>query len=225
MCLVLSKILGIGTAERNWKQVKLIKTGQCSNIHADKCKKQVTLYGQNQQLRARARVAKLSSVGKLWEDGDFKTLKMDLYCKDMMEALEIDATQSKKILQNWQEMKEKKKLGPQEGILLHEWLKKKYVGFNLNENEGKYRVLTVHTLEFRNEGRNKRYMLVCVLDDFDKTLEDDDEANKGKFDLWDFHPAMYDCFRMYYDEFGDQDCVTLYEKGGQCDSKEEEEDE
>ena len=79
-CLVLSKILGIGTAERNWKQVKLIKTGQCSNIHADKCKKQVTLYGQNQQLRARVRAANLSLVGKLWEDGDFKTLKTDLYC-------------------------------------------------------------------------------------------------------------------------------------------------
>ena len=30
---------------------------------------------------------------------------------------------------------------------------------------------------------------------------------------------------MYYDEFGDQDCVTLYEKGGKFDSKEEEVDE
>ena len=59
VCLVLSKILGIGTAECNWKQVKLIKTGQRSTIHADKCKKQVTLYRQNQKLRAQARVAKL----------------------------------------------------------------------------------------------------------------------------------------------------------------------
>ena len=86
-------------------------------------------------------------------------------------------------------------------------------------------MFTVYTLEFRNEGCNKRYMLVCVLDDFNKTLEVDDEANKGKFDLWDFCPAKYDCFCMYYDEFGDQDRVTLYEKGGQCDSKEEEDDE
>ena len=142
-----------------------------------------------------------------------------------MEALEIDATQPKKILRNWQEMKEKKKLGPQGDILLRKWLKKKYVGFKLNENEGNYRVITVYTLEFRNEGHNKRYMLVCVLGDFDETLEFDDEANEGKFDLWDFCPATYDCFRMYYDEFGDQDRVTLYEKSGQCDSEEEEDDE
>ena len=83
----------------------------------------------------------------------------------------------------------------------------------------------MYSLEFRNYGCNKRYMLVCVLDDFNETLEVEDEANECKFDLWDFYPATYDCFRMYYDEFGDQDCVTLYEKGGQCDSKEEEDDE
>jgi hypothetical protein len=33
----------------------------------------------------------------------------------MMEALEIDATQPKKILWNWQETKKKKKLGPRGG--------------------------------------------------------------------------------------------------------------
>jgi hypothetical protein len=151
-------------------------------------------------------------------------MKMDLYCKDMMEVLEVDATQPKMILQNWHERKEKKKLGPQGDILLCDWLKKKYVGFKLNENKGNYQVFTVHSLEFKNEGRNKRYMLICVLDNFDETLEVDDEANKGKFDLWDFCPATYDCFHMYYNEFGDQDCVTLYEKGGQCDSNKEEED-
>jgi hypothetical protein len=31
-CLVLSKILGIGTAERNWKQVKKIKDRDHSNL-------------------------------------------------------------------------------------------------------------------------------------------------------------------------------------------------
>lgn len=43
-CLVLSKILGVGTAKQNWKQVKLInKSGQWSNISPEKCKKQVPL--------------------------------------------------------------------------------------------------------------------------------------------------------------------------------------
>jgi hypothetical protein len=36
VCLVLSKILGIGTAEQNWKQVKAVKSGQRVNTTIDK---------------------------------------------------------------------------------------------------------------------------------------------------------------------------------------------
>ncbi len=72
----------MGTAEQNWKQVKMIKAGQRSSISSDKTKKQVTLYGQNCQLKADSRAHKLSSAGKLWGEDDFKTMKMDLYCKD-----------------------------------------------------------------------------------------------------------------------------------------------
>ena len=35
-CLVLSKILGIGTAERNWKQVKKVKKGDRAKTGVDK---------------------------------------------------------------------------------------------------------------------------------------------------------------------------------------------
>jgi hypothetical protein len=77
------KMFGIGTAEQNWKQVKLIKSRQCSSILPEKCRKQVTLYGQNQQLKALTRAIKLSLVGKFLEDEDFKTMKMDMYCRNM----------------------------------------------------------------------------------------------------------------------------------------------
>ncbi len=58
----------------------------------------MTLYGQSQQHKACARVEKLSSVGKLWEDADFKTMKMDLYCKDMWEALEVGAKDPRRMV-------------------------------------------------------------------------------------------------------------------------------
>jgi hypothetical protein len=35
-CLVLSKIVWIGTAERNWKQVKKVKKGDCAKTGVDK---------------------------------------------------------------------------------------------------------------------------------------------------------------------------------------------
>jgi hypothetical protein len=64
-CLVLSKILGIGTPESNWKQVKAVKSGQGVNTGIDKMKKQVLIYAQYQQTHAQARMTKLAAAGKL----------------------------------------------------------------------------------------------------------------------------------------------------------------
>jgi hypothetical protein len=220
-CLVLSKILGIGTSERNWKQVKLMKSGQRSNTHPERCKKQVALYGIYQQTKARARAAKLSSVGKLWEDADFKTLKMDEYCKDMVEELDLDERPPFKMFRNWQETWERKPLGPAGDVLLHERLKVKYIGFKLNENEGDYRIFTVHAIEFKRETRRKFYQIVGVTKDFDTNLSiEENEVNH--YDVWEFCSDTYDCFRVYYDENAEEERVTVYEKGGVCDSEDEE---
>jgi hypothetical protein len=101
-CLVLSKILGIGTVKQNWKQVKYIKLGLRSHTDTDKVKKQAALYGQYQQVKACARQSKLSSAGKLWEENDFKSLKMDRYCKDMWRSLNEDKI-LRRMIRNWQE--------------------------------------------------------------------------------------------------------------------------
>ena len=89
-CLVLSKILGIGTVERNWKQVKDVKSGQHVNTTIDKTKKQVLVYPKYQQMRAQARHCKLSSAGKLWDDSDFASMKMDQYCKEIKDSLDAN---------------------------------------------------------------------------------------------------------------------------------------
>ena len=54
-CLVLSKILGTGTAERHWKLVKEAKKGQRNNIKTEKLDKQVHIYGVHGQARAKIR--------------------------------------------------------------------------------------------------------------------------------------------------------------------------
>ena len=43
-CLMLSKILVIGTTKRNWKQVKAMKSGQQVNTSIDRARKQVSNY-------------------------------------------------------------------------------------------------------------------------------------------------------------------------------------
>jgi hypothetical protein len=89
-CLVLSKILGIGTAEHNWKQVKKIKKWDRMNTGIEKCTKMVLVYGQYQQQRVEAKLAKLSAVGKLWEEADFECMKIDEYCSNLLQGLDKD---------------------------------------------------------------------------------------------------------------------------------------
>ena len=93
-CLVLSKILGIGTAEGNWKQVKAVKSGQQLNTTICKTMKQVLIYAQYQQAQAQAKMINCATAGKLWGENDFTSLKMDQYCKYIKESLEVEATPS-----------------------------------------------------------------------------------------------------------------------------------
>ncbi len=64
-CLTLSKILGIGTVEQNWKQVKAVKSGQWVNTTMTKTTKQVSMYAQYQQACAQAKMTNQATDGKL----------------------------------------------------------------------------------------------------------------------------------------------------------------
>jgi hypothetical protein len=61
------------------------------------------------------------------------------------------------MFKNWQETWEKKMLGPSGDVMVHEKLKVKYVGFNLDENEGKQWIFTIHTIQFVRESQRKYY--------------------------------------------------------------------
>ena len=90
------KILRIGSAERNWKQVKKIKREDCVQTGIDKPAKQVLVYAQY-QLRGKLHKTALWCAGKLWEDTDFDCMKMDAYCKDLQEEATNANLQNKPI--------------------------------------------------------------------------------------------------------------------------------
>jgi hypothetical protein len=90
-CLVLSKILGIGTAKRNWKQVKKIKYRNCANLGNEVTAEKTNIYGQYQQVKSRNRDDQRSSVGMLWTEEDLHCMKMDVFCADIADSLNTDA--------------------------------------------------------------------------------------------------------------------------------------
>jgi hypothetical protein len=90
-CLVLSKILGIGTAKRNWKQVKMIKYGDRANLGSEVTAKITNVYGKYQQVKLRNRDDQRSSVGRLWTEEDLHCMKMDVFYADIVVSLDMDA--------------------------------------------------------------------------------------------------------------------------------------
>jgi hypothetical protein len=90
-CLVLSKILGIGTAKCNWKQVKKIEVGGCSHLGPESTSKITNVYGQYQQVKTRKRYDQRSSVGRLWIEEDLYCMKMDVFYADIADSLDKDA--------------------------------------------------------------------------------------------------------------------------------------
>ena len=166
-CLVTSMILGIGTAERNWKQYKKIKSGERTNLHPEAAKKITCIYGSYQQTKARKRISKLSVAGKLWSDDDFHCLKMDEFCGDLARSLDDDAKQrARKPFRNWRERWEMpvKGIPPSGDPLLHEKLKNKYDGVMLLYDGVRY---CIHDVVFEKKRGENRYLLLGINDSFE----------------------------------------------------------
>ena len=81
---------------------------------------------------------KLSTAGKLWEDEDFQSMKMDAFCKEIRDLLEEEVVEEEEeqpvwIPRLWKEKWEKKKLGPQGNQILEAHQMNKYSGLKLCE--------------------------------------------------------------------------------------------
>jgi hypothetical protein len=178
-CLVLSKILGIGTAERNWKQVMAMKSGQHVNTAIDKTRKQVLVYVQYQQMRVQSRAMTLSSAGKLWEDEDFEGMKMDAFCKEIQMSLEEEVKENEpvQILRLWKERWEQKKVGPQGNQLLEARLMNRYGGLKFCDIDRDNRVITGHKMVFFKQRGNNSYHVFATLPGYDPNIGDHDKPN------------------------------------------------
>jgi hypothetical protein len=216
-CLVLSKILGIGTAERNWKQVKAVKSGQRVNTTMDKTMKQVLIYAQYQQARAHAKTNNRATAGKLWDEGDFESMKMDLYCKDLKETVAEETIPTRHV-RLWMEGWESHVKGSQEDVRLRERLMQKYENLKLYDKDNDNQLLTCHRAYFQKKRGANRYCIFAVMEGYDPNKDDLDEGNYEFWTLWELDEALYDCIRDYYTANPGEDSVVMYEKDNGVDS-------
>jgi hypothetical protein len=129
-CFVPSKILGIGTAKCNRKQVKKIMYGDHANL-GNKVTGKITnvVYGQYQQVKACNRDDQRSSVDRVWTEEDLHCMKMDVFCADIADSLNTDARiRNMRTFRNWNKdwQQPSKGVGPRDDAVLEERLKKKF---------------------------------------------------------------------------------------------------
>jgi hypothetical protein len=153
-CLVLSKILGIRTAKRNWKQVKKIKYGDCANLGNKVTAKITNVYGQYQQVKLYNRDDQRSSVGRLWTAKDLHCMKMDVFCADIVVLLDTDARIQKiTAFRNWNKdwQQPLKGVGPRGDAVLEERLMKIFLGIKLIYKE---KLFWIHLVKFKKKKRH-----------------------------------------------------------------------
>ncbi len=111
-CRVCSKILGIGSAERSWGDVKTLKNGKRSHLSSEHVKKQATIFGASciEMAKYQRGFESSSDVSssplKFWRDDDFGVIGK----KDGDEKME---TKPKRVfrayIEDWEEQATKKR--------------------------------------------------------------------------------------------------------------------
>ncbi len=154
-CLVISKILRIGTAKRNCKQVKKIKYGDPANLGNKVTAKITNVYGQYQQAKLCNRDDQRSSVGRLWTEEDLHCTKMDVFYADIVVSLDMDARiQNMRTFCNWNKdwQQPLKGMGPRGDAVLEERFKKNFLGIKLMY---KQKLFWIHLVKFEKKtGQN-----------------------------------------------------------------------
>ena len=140
-CRVTSKIIGIGSAERNWGDVKHLKSGKRSHISAKTLEKQATIYG-----RSCVEIARISREVKNEDNVHQENLFFD--DEDLAEIIKIpkedldNIVPRRRTFNGWKETWEtstKKKCPEIEKRLL-----KKYGGMKLKDADNNDIVLTIN---------------------------------------------------------------------------------
>jgi len=206
-CLVTSKILGIGSAERCWGDVKRIKSGQRSHLQGNKTAMQGTLYGSYCMEKARIRREtnlkhKTRAPVTFWEDSDFEDLGLSRYGVDIRTV--TGARKPTRIIRLWLEDWElaaiKQKDPAAEARLLE-----KYGGIKWVDIDVKGRRKPIYTAHHgkmswdKDSARKEQgWTVLGTLPGFDfdpsVKLEEQDDY------WWPWSPgdALFTCIRTYY---------------------------
>jgi len=198
-CRVCSKIVGMGSAERNWGDVKHLKSAKRSHLGQEAVEKQATIFGAScmEYADMKREYAKNNSkeAYKFWDDDDFdeefnmlvettsKSIQSQRFIKCYIEEWESESIKKKNDLS-------KKKLLVKYGGLEFEDLD--------HRNRSLYRI-------DKDDMVFKTRVGWCVTAYLVGGTRDD-------FDVWAIDSGLHDCLATYYTKHPNKNVVPLIRK-------------
>ena len=104
--------------------------------------------------------------GKLWTEEDFHSMKMDYFCGNIAESLDVVEKQCRlRIFHNWYKgWQAFYDNGPRGNGILEEQLKKKCIGIKISYQDSNF---WIHEVEFIQKKGNNHYVLIAINKDYE----------------------------------------------------------
>jgi hypothetical protein len=150
-------------------------------------------------------------------------MKMDEYCKEIEDALEVDKGIQKgkiRVVKTWVEGWEKRVLGPSGEYIFEARLIRKYGGLKWFDPDNNVR-FTAHPnkMYFEKRHGNNRYLILGILDGFNLDCDENHESNVNLWEPWHLSNDFFVQVTLYYKDASDVLCYS--KEPNVCESDEE----
>jgi len=205
-CVVTSKIIGIGNAERQWRDVKQLKQGQRSHLSSSAVRMQATLYGDHcAKVAAVRRDRIIAAKGQskkglcLWEDKDLDACGLDAFGIDIEKQIEKTKPSKKIQFKCWREEWEDENAKTKDPVITQKFLLKyKHISWLDIDNDV---ILTHHPKEMAWASAKPAGIAAFGLKEgYDMEL-DKTEDQVDHYEIWVLNEDFYDCVTEFYKRF------------------------
>lgn len=191
-CRVCSKILGIGSAERSWGDVKHNKIGKRTSLSGDAVKKQATIYGAScvEAADLRRKIVVGSKPYRFWDDEDFDKC-LEESSKENKEETQKPDRIFRAFIEDWEVECIKKKDPTHEAKLL-----KKYGGLELFDidEDSNARISETELNWSRPSRKGGGYMVTVYDDKWDGDITTAEEHCQS----WVINTDLILCIKTFY---------------------------
>jgi len=200
-CVVTSKIAGIGSTERQWRDVKMLKNGQRAHLSSSAVRIQATLYGDHCARQAgikRDRILEANGRTEkglcIWENQDLETCGMDACGIDIRAEIAASKPAARRQFKLWKEpwgIEHKKTKDP---VILQKFVQKyKNIGWYDLDND----VMLTHRPSEMGWASTKPVGIAAfgLKEGFD--MDRDLEEQPSEYKIWILNEDFYDCVKEF----------------------------